>query len=274
MMRATAVVALLLQALPGAHGAANATNATFVRGPEGLNYPEAEAFCTEIGATIASIHSAAQNDAVWNLNPSGIILIGFSDFNEEGTWVWDDASNASYTNWAKGRPETNGAQGRAFFYQGPKWHDCDDRTRCYAAAYICKISEPAGPGPPSGSHRRAPSTAGTIRPTSDFSPAWVAPASLRATSARKSSSDDGFAGCEGSSAGVLGFFRPNSSSMPARKSGSSTGSSATGSSIGASTAGAAGWVLGAGAAGLAPARSWASSNLRCSLARRASGTST
>ena len=32
-MRATAVVALLLHALPGAHGAANAT---FVRGPEGL----------------------------------------------------------------------------------------------------------------------------------------------------------------------------------------------------------------------------------------------
>ena len=151
----------------------------------------AEDACQARGARLASIHSAAQNDAVWNLNPSGIILIGFSDFNEEGTWVWDDASNASYTNWAKGRPETNGAQGRAFFYQGPKWHDCDDRTRCYAAAYICKISEPAGPGPPSGSHRRAPSTAGTIRPTSDFSPAWVAPASLRATSARKSSSDDG-----------------------------------------------------------------------------------
>ena len=42
-MRAAAVVALLLHALPGA---ANATNVTFVRGPEGLNYPEAAAFCT------------------------------------------------------------------------------------------------------------------------------------------------------------------------------------------------------------------------------------
>ena len=57
-MRAAVVVALL-HALPGARGAANPT---FVRGPEGLNYPEAAAFCTEIGATIASIRSAAENE--------------------------------------------------------------------------------------------------------------------------------------------------------------------------------------------------------------------
>ena len=56
-MRATAVVALLLHALPGAHGAAT----TFVRVPEDLAYAEAEARCTQIGAAIASIHSAAEN---------------------------------------------------------------------------------------------------------------------------------------------------------------------------------------------------------------------
>ena len=58
-MRATAVVALLLHALPGAYGVAATT---FVRVPEDLAYAEAEARCTQIGAAIASIHSAAENE--------------------------------------------------------------------------------------------------------------------------------------------------------------------------------------------------------------------
>ena len=55
-MRATAVVAFLFHALPGAHGAAT----TFVRVPEDLAYAEAAARCTQIGAAIASIHRAAE----------------------------------------------------------------------------------------------------------------------------------------------------------------------------------------------------------------------
>ena len=60
MRAAAAATLLLLRALPGARGAANAT---FVRGPDRrVTYDEAAAFCTQIGATIASIHSAAENE--------------------------------------------------------------------------------------------------------------------------------------------------------------------------------------------------------------------
>ena len=64
-MRASAAVAGLLCALPCAHGAGNAT---FVLGPqvhpesETHGYGHAADFCTYIGATIATIHSAAENE--------------------------------------------------------------------------------------------------------------------------------------------------------------------------------------------------------------------
>ena len=110
-MRATAVVALLFHALPGAHGTANATNATFVRGPEGLNYPEAEAFCTEIGATIASIRSAAENELARTACGGFTCWIGLEEIGGNArtpkasqTWRWVDGSTATYTNWIGSEP--------------------------------------------------------------------------------------------------------------------------------------------------------------------------
>ena len=113
-MRATVVVALLLHALPGAHGAANATNVTFVRGPEGLNYPEAAAFCTEIGATIASIHSAAENELARIACGASMCWLGLEEIGGNArtpkasqTWRWMDGSTASYTNWLPSEPQNH-----------------------------------------------------------------------------------------------------------------------------------------------------------------------
>ena len=113
-MRAAAVVALLLHALPGARGAANATNATFVRGPEGLNYPEAEAFCTEIGATIASIRSAAENELARTACGGSTCWIGLEEIGGNAwtpkasqTWRWVDGSDATYTNWMGTEPNNH-----------------------------------------------------------------------------------------------------------------------------------------------------------------------
>ena len=110
-MRATAVVALLLHALPGAHGAANTT---FVRGPEGLNYPEAEAFCTEIGATIASIRSAAENELARTACGGSTCWIGLEEIGGNAwtpkasqTWQWVDGSTATYTNWIGSEPNNH-----------------------------------------------------------------------------------------------------------------------------------------------------------------------
>ena len=110
-MRAAAVAALLLHA-----PRANATNTTFVRGPEGLNYPEAEAFCTEIGATIASIRSAAENELARTACGGATCWIGLEEIGGNAwtpkasqTWRWVDGSDATYTNWIG--PEPNNHDG-------------------------------------------------------------------------------------------------------------------------------------------------------------------
>ena len=136
-MRATAVVALLLNALPGAHGAANATNATFVRGPEGLNYPEAEAFCTEIGATIASIHSAAENELAQTACGASYCWLGLEEIGGNArtpkasqTWRWVDGSTATYTNWQSSEPDNfDGSDERNAMMDGSAsgmWHDVSE----------------------------------------------------------------------------------------------------------------------------------------------------
>ena len=118
-MRAAAVVALLLHALPGAHGAANAT---FVRGDDRhVTYDEAAAFCTQIGATIASIHSAAENALARTACGNNTCWLGLAETGgDAGTaaasqdWLWQDppagqAAAPAYMNWAAGEPDNNGA---------------------------------------------------------------------------------------------------------------------------------------------------------------------
>ena len=111
-MRATALVALLLHALPGAHGAAT----TFVRGPDRrVTYDEAAAFCTQIGATIASIHSAAENALARTACGNNTCWLGLAE-TTPAAWLWQDPPAGqdlvpAYTNWAAGEPDNSGGAG-------------------------------------------------------------------------------------------------------------------------------------------------------------------
>ena len=124
-MRATVVVALLLHALPGARGAANAT---FVRGDDRhVTYDEAAAFCTQIGATIASIHSAAENElartACAGVLGAHVCWLGLVETGGDAgtaaasqTWLWEQPAAGqtaipAYTNWAAGEPDNSGGAG-------------------------------------------------------------------------------------------------------------------------------------------------------------------
>ena len=141
-MRATAVVALLFHALPGAHGAANAT---FVRGPEKLAYAEAEALCTQIGAAIASIHSAAENELA-RTACGNTCWLGLAE--TATAWLWQDppagqAAVPAYTNWAAGEPDNNGALDRlnAIIDTAGEWSDSYSSTTPNGAGYIVNALE-------------------------------------------------------------------------------------------------------------------------------------
>ena len=147
-MRATAVVALLLHALPGAYGVAATT---FVRVPEDLAYAEAEARCTQIGAAIASIHSVAENELA-RIACGNTCWLGLAETGGDAgtaaanqTWLWQDPlSPAAYTNWAAGEPENAGGvdQRNAIIDTAGEWHDCGDGSLGlgYVAYPLCRVA--------------------------------------------------------------------------------------------------------------------------------------
>ena len=131
-MRASAAVAGLLCALPCAHGAGNAT---FVLGPQvvlhKLRRPQSEThgyghaadFCTYIGATIATIHSAAENELARQACGLESCWLGLV---YDPTWLWQNppasqTTAPAYTNWAAGEPANPGASAHAVMMAG-EWY--------------------------------------------------------------------------------------------------------------------------------------------------------
>ena len=131
MRASAAAVAGLLCALPCAHGAGNAT---FVLGPQVVlktrkhaaephGYGHAADFCTYIGATIATIHSAAENELARQACGLESCWLGLV---YGPTWLWQNppASQAvapAYTNWAAGEPANPGASAHAVMMAG-EWY--------------------------------------------------------------------------------------------------------------------------------------------------------
>ena len=150
-MRASAAVAGLLCALPCAHGAGNAT---FVLGPqiplntvlETHGYGHAVDFCTYIGATIVTIHSAAENELARQACGLESCWLGLV---YGPTWLWQNppASQAvapAYTNWAAGEPDNAGGvdQRNAIIDIAGEWHDSGDGSLgfAYLAYPLCRVA--------------------------------------------------------------------------------------------------------------------------------------
>ena len=67
-------------------------------------YLDAITGCIAEGATLATIESQAEQDAVYALTGSTGAWIGFADFLDEGTFSWVDGTAASFTNWRNNQP--------------------------------------------------------------------------------------------------------------------------------------------------------------------------
>ncbi len=72
------------------------------------NWNTARAQAAAVGATLLTINSQAENDAVWQAavaaGVTGGLWIGYTDVVTEGTWVWEDGSTSTFTNWNQGEP--------------------------------------------------------------------------------------------------------------------------------------------------------------------------
>lgn len=85
------------------------------------SYSAWEAYCESLGGHLATITSAEENAAVYNLiQKEGLTLafFGYSDENSEGNWEWITGETSTYSNWAVGQPNNgaNDKKGRAQNY--------------------------------------------------------------------------------------------------------------------------------------------------------------
>jgi hypothetical protein len=116
---------------------------TFLFCQDMRTWPEAEMFCAGLGGHLASIHSTAENDFIFqeiNAFSHDKAWIGFNDRAVEGTFVWTDASPSDFTDWAPGEPNNAGGNEDCGqldrFYPDETWNDepCDEALR-----FVCEI---------------------------------------------------------------------------------------------------------------------------------------
>jgi Lectin C-type domain len=119
------------------------------------------AACQSLGGDLASIHSAAENAAVWAIvsQRGGQAWIGGNDAVGEGTWRWSDGTPWDYSNWWPNQPDNAGNEDCVEMNDDltpadPRWNDapCSD----ISSGAVCRVHSPSPP-PPSPSPPPPPS---------------------------------------------------------------------------------------------------------------------
>ncbi|XP_072021362.1 macrophage mannose receptor 1-like [Amphiura filiformis] len=111
---------------------------------EEKSYEEADTTCANIGSTLTTINSADEQlfhtDVLKN-KVSMPLWIGLDDKVEEGTMVWKDGAQVTYTNWANGQPDDFESNEDCVHMSKPiddgQWNDnaCD----APGIGYMCKM---------------------------------------------------------------------------------------------------------------------------------------
>jgi hypothetical protein len=98
-----------------------------------LRTSRALARATALGGYLLTINSEAEN--TWVTSNLGdykwdSYWIGFNDKTEEGTFVWANGADSTFTNWNGGEPNNSGDEDVVEFngYNG-KWNDRTSRQR-------------------------------------------------------------------------------------------------------------------------------------------------
>jgi hypothetical protein len=65
---------------------------------------EARASCSALGAALATVQSANENQLIATLVGPAVAFLGGNDELAEGTFKWDDGSDIVLTNWNTGEP--------------------------------------------------------------------------------------------------------------------------------------------------------------------------
>ncbi|XP_078616532.1 echinoidin-like [Branchiostoma floridae x Branchiostoma japonicum] len=106
-----------------------------------MSWHEAEALCNMYGGHIASISSSEENTFVFHfISPFERAWIGLNDVDKEGTFVWSDGTDETFTNWAPNQPDNaNAGEHCGEFYNNAAPGQWNDLPCNQDRPFMCKL---------------------------------------------------------------------------------------------------------------------------------------
>ena len=98
---------------------------TYLWCTDSLSWSAASDVCATFGYHLVTIDDATENSTTASIAGSYSFWIGFNDIASEGSFVWEDGSTVTYTNWNTGEPnDSNGEDCTHSNYSPPGvWND-------------------------------------------------------------------------------------------------------------------------------------------------------
>lgn len=84
-------------------------------------WTDARTACANMGGYLVTVTSAAENNFIFGLWPSG--WIGLTDEVNEGVWRWVTGETYSYSSWNPGEPNNAGNEDYVQFVGSGRWND-------------------------------------------------------------------------------------------------------------------------------------------------------
>eukprot|EP00105_Crassostrea_gigas_P010137 XP_011425314.1 PREDICTED: perlucin-like [Crassostrea gigas] len=116
------------------------------------DWTEAGSFCSRLGAKLAEIGSADENNFLrlhaFEINPEGHFWVGGTDVLVDGQWIWiSSQERIEYTDWVPGEPNGGTREG-CLMLNGGKYHFHWNDANCHSLqSFICEKQLDLGGSP-------------------------------------------------------------------------------------------------------------------------------
>ena len=101
----------------------------------GIDWNNSTQECISRGYNLATVRSLEENTLMYSTTVTGsdTCWIGLNDIANEGTFVWADGTDSTFTYWSTGEPNSSGDEDCVSTLMGPKWNDyyCTQQLTCY-----------------------------------------------------------------------------------------------------------------------------------------------
>jgi hypothetical protein len=106
---------------------------SYYRSTGSMTWTDARQACINMGGHLVTVTTAAENNFIFNLWPSG--WIGLTDEVSEGTWRWVTGEPYTWGNWNWGEPNNAGNEDYIQFVGNGQWNDLPNVSLPYVLEF-------------------------------------------------------------------------------------------------------------------------------------------